>query len=143
MVERDAATSGSGPQRAGLQRLLQLVHQRRAPFTGLIVDDLSRLSRDLGHTWQLVFNDFQSAGVRVISVAEQLDSFEPNARLNVGMRGLINDAYVQDIRKKTHRGLEGRALADFHTGGSCYGYTTEPEKNPADPEHARKLVKIE
>lgn len=141
--EQDAATSGAGLQRSGLQRLLAAVRLRRVPISAVIVDDLSRLSRDLGDTWTLVFRDFAAGGVRVIGVADGVDSFDANARLNVGMRGLINDAFIQDVRKKTHRGLEGRALAGFHTGGSCYGYTTEPEKNPADPEHARKLVKVE
>jgi plasmid stabilization system protein ParE len=41
---------------------------------GVLVDDLSRLSRDLGDTWQIVFRDLASAGVRVIDVTTGLAS---------------------------------------------------------------------
>jgi len=140
-VESDAATTGASTRRPGLQRLLAAVRQQRPPFRALIVDDLSRLSRDLGDTWTVVFRDCAAAGVRVIGVADGVDSFDPNARLNVGMCGLINDAYLQNVSRETKRGLEARAAAGFHTGGRCYGYRTEPEdKTKDDP---RYIVRID
>ncbi|MFN9895256.1 MAG: recombinase family protein, partial [Acidobacteriota bacterium] len=30
--------------------------------------------------------------------------------------------YIKELGKKTHRGLEGRALQGLHTGGRCFGY---------------------
>ncbi len=57
-VFSDAAQSGASLQRAGLQALLAEARGgRRAPFRAVLVDDLSRLSRDLGDTWNLVFGD--------------------------------------------------------------------------------------
>jgi hypothetical protein len=47
------------------------------------------------------------------------------------------------VRYQTHRGLTGRALAGFSTGGSLYGYRTIAEPNPTDPEHPRKLWVID
>lgn len=64
------------------------------------------------------------------------------ARLTFGAMALVNDTFLQLVRSETHRGLEGRALAGFHTGGACYGFATTPELAPQDPEHPRKLVRI-
>jgi site-specific DNA recombinase len=43
---------------------------------------------------------------------------------------------------ETHRGLEGRAIAGFWTGGRVYGYSTTTEPNPPDPTHPRKVPVI-
>jgi site-specific DNA recombinase len=49
-----------------------------------------------------------------------------------------NDLFLQMVKAETHRGLEGRALAGFSTGGRVYGYSTVEEPNPPDKEHPRK-----
>jgi hypothetical protein len=59
-----------------------------------------------------------------------------------GFRGIIDAMYVRDMRKKVIRGMEGRALAGFSTGGRCYGYQSIPEEKPQDPEHPRKKLII-
>lgn len=59
-----------------------------------------------------------------------------------GVKGLIDAQYVRDLRKKTHRGLQGRALAKKHTGGRCFGYDTIGEPNPAEPEHPCSVLRI-
>jgi hypothetical protein len=47
------------------------------------------------------------------------------------------------VKTETHRGLEGRALAGFWTGGRVYGYAVVKEQNPPDPEHPRSLLVID
>jgi DNA invertase Pin-like site-specific DNA recombinase len=127
-----------------MQRLLAAARSRSgAQFQIVLVDDLSRLSRDLGDTWQIVFRDLASAGVRVIDVTTGLASDGAGARLTFGALALVNDTFLQLVRAETHRGLEGRALAGFSTGGRCYGYTTVQEDNPPDPEHPRKVFVID
>lgn len=42
------------------------------------------------------------------------------------MRGLINELYLDDLRKKTMRGLEGQKLRGYSTGENVYGYHTKP-----------------
>ena len=42
----------------------------------------------------------------------------------------MNDTFLQLVRTETHRGLEGRALGGFWTGGRVYGYPTIKEPNP-------------
>lgn len=140
--EKDEAISGATMLRLGLQRLLAASRARPRPFDTVLVDDLSRLSRDLGDTWRIIFEDLAAAGVRVIDCNTGMASDGAGARLTFGAMALVNDTFLQLVRTETHRGLEGRALAGFHTGGRCYGYTTVEEPNPPDREHPRKVVRI-
>lgn len=139
----DAAQSGATLHRAGMQRLLAAARSRPPGFTTVLVDDLSRLSRDLGNTWRIVFEDLAAAGVKVIDCTTGMASDGAGARLTFGALALVNDTFLQMVRTETHRGLEGRALAGFHTGGRCYGYTTIPEPDPADPEHPRAVLRVQ
>ncbi len=139
----DAAQSGATLDRAAMQRLLAAARARPPAFEAVLVDDLSRLSRDLGNTWRIVFEDLAGAGVRVIDCTTGRASNERGARLTFGVTALMNDAFLEAVRTETHRGLEGRALAGFHTGGRCYGYATTPESAPADPAHPRAVVRVD
>lgn len=136
---QDAAVSGAHVQRAEMQQLLAAARTRGgSPFRAVLVDDLSRLSRDLGNTWQIVFHDLAAADVKVIDVTTRMSSDGAGARLTFGAMALVNDTFLQLVRTETHRGLEGRALRGFWTGGRCYGYTTELEESPPDPMRPRK-----
>ncbi len=107
-----------------------------------IIDDLSRLSRDLGNTWQLVFGDLAGLGVRVIDATSGQASDAMGARVTFGALALVNDTFLQLIKTETHRGLEGRALAGFFTGGRIYGYPSRAEENPSDPAHPRRVLTV-
>jgi site-specific DNA recombinase len=136
---KDAAISGAHVERLDMQRLLAATGARTGtPFRAVLVDDLSRLSRDLGNTWQIVFHDLASANVRVVDITTGLSSDGAGARLTFGAMALVNDTFLQLVRTETHRGLEGRALEGFSTGGRCYGYSTVREAHAPDPEHPRK-----
>src|SRR5258706_817297 len=126
-------------ERANMQRMLAASRQRcGGPFRAVLVDDLSRLSRDLGNTWQIVFHDLASTDVKVIDVTTGLSSDGAGARLTFGAMALVNDTFLQLVRTETHRGLEGPVLGGFWLVGRCYGYRTIQEENPPDPEHPRK-----
>jgi site-specific DNA recombinase len=56
--------------------------------------------------------------------------------------GLIADAYLETLRKQTHRGLESRALEGFSAGGRCFGYRTHEEPDPTDAEHPRRVLHV-
>jgi site-specific DNA recombinase len=140
----DAAVSGAHVQRIDMQRLLAAARCKGgAPFRAVLVDDLSRLSRDLGNTWQIVFHDLAAADVRVIDVTTGMASDGAGARLTFGAMALVNDTFLQLVRTETHGGLEGRALGGFSTGGRCFGYATVEEDNPPDREHPRKRFVVE
>lgn len=140
-IYSDAAESGSHIEREGLQRML--ADAKRPLFSRVLVDDLSRLSRDLGNTWNVVFGDLADRDIGVVDVTSGMASTDANARITFAALGMVNDQFLQAVRKQTHRGLEGRALAGFWAGGRCYGFATIEEENPPDPEHPRKRPVID
>lgn len=117
VVFSDSAVTGSRSDREGYRRLLATVHE----FDVLLLDDLSRLSRDNVEV-QTVLKRLKFAGVRVIAIADGLDTAREDAKLNAGLRGLMGELYLDDLAKKTHRGLKGRALDGASAGGLPYGY---------------------
>ena len=120
----DAELSGTGADRPALQRLLAAVQQRPRPFDILLVDDTSRLSRrqaDQSHIIDLL----RFAEIRFVSVSQGMDTVNDQADVLLTVQGLFDSMYIKELKKKTHRGLEGRALAGFHTGGRCFGYRSE------------------
>ena len=120
----DAELSGTGADRPALQRLLVASQQRPRPFDVLLVDDTSRLSRRQADQSNII-DGLRFAGVRFISVSQGIDTASDQADVLLTFHGLVDSLYIKELAKKTHRGLEGRALAGFHTGGRCFGYRTQ------------------
>ncbi len=134
----DAAMTGSRADRPGYLRLLA----RAGEFDVLLVDDLTRLSRDNVEV-QRVLRRLKFAGVRVIALADGYDSAREDAKLNAGLRGLMGELYLDDLAKKTHRGLKGRALKGASAGGLPYGYrVTETGKRAIDEAQAAVVRRI-
>jgi hypothetical protein len=46
------------------------------------------------------------------------------AKLQITIKGLVNELYLDDLRDKTHRGMTGQALKGRSTGGRLFGYRT-------------------
>jgi hypothetical protein len=63
----------------------------------------------------------------LISVGDGLDMREEHAKVAYQFRGIINELYLTDLKKKTHRGQMGQVLRGFSVGAHGYGYTTVPE----------------
>src|SRR5256885_274929 len=96
---RDAAQSGASMDRADLQKLIaEARNGKRCAFRAVLVDDLSRLSRDLGDTWQLVFGTLAASNIRVIDCTTGMASDAAGARLTFGALALVNDTFLQLVR---------------------------------------------
>jgi site-specific DNA recombinase len=91
------------------------------PFDVLLVDDTSRLSRNQGEMARIV-ERLTFLGIRIVSVSQGFDSQNEQADVLMTVHGLVDSLYIKELAKKTHRGLEGRALQGLHTGGRCFGY---------------------
>ena len=131
-VFEDAAISGARSDRPGYQRMLASA----ASFDVVVVDDLSRLSRDSIDAQQTI-KRLRFAGVRFIAISDGIDTAERGHKLGVGLKGLMGELYLDDLRDKTHRGLTGRALAGASAGGLSFGYrVTERGQRSIDPEQA-------
>lgn len=116
-VFSDSAITGARTDRPGYRKLIDRAHE----FAVVLVDDLTRLGRD-NVELQMVLRRLKFAGGRVIAIADGVDTAREDAKLNAGLRGLMGELYLDDLAKKTHRGLKGRALAGASAGGLPYGY---------------------
>jgi hypothetical protein len=61
-----------------------------------------------------------------ISVSDGIITGGDNSKLGIHIRELINELYLDDLRKKTMRDLEGQKIRGFSTGENVYGYRTQP-----------------
>jgi site-specific DNA recombinase len=120
-IYRDEALSGVGSDRPALSRILQLALAIAPPFTAILVDDTSRLSRTTEDALT-IFKRLNFAGVQLIAVSQGIDSDHEQSEMLVTMHGLMDSQYVRELAKKTHRGMEGLALRGLHTGGRIFGY---------------------
>jgi len=120
----DEAQSGSIRSRPGLEALKKAAEDKQ--FDVLLLDDSSRLSRDNQH-FNTLLCLFQFWGLRLISVSDGLDTGEEHAKVAYQFRGIINELYLTDLKKKTHRGQMGQVLRGFAVGAKGYGYTSVAE----------------
>ena len=130
-VYSDAALSGMGVQhRPAYQRLLTALARIPAPFEVLLVDDLSRLSRDTAEILRLV-RLLQEMGLKLISVADGIETGTKLSKLALSVKAIINECFLDDLRDRTLRGMQGRFVRGLHTGGRIYGYQSVPVYDPA------------
>lgn len=142
-VYQDAAISGSRNDRPGYRALLDAAADGAVGV--ILVDDLSRLSRDSVEQERAI-RRLEFDGIRVIGVSDGYDSHQHGRKLTRGMRGLINEVYLDDLRDKTRRGLTGKALKGASAGGKVYGYVTVQDGNDrryqVDPDQAVVVRRI-
>lgn len=130
-VYSDAALSGMGVQhRPAYQQLLTALARTPAPFEVLLVDDLSRLSRDAAEILRVV-RLLQEMGLKLISVADGIETGTKLSKLALSVKAIINECFLDDLRDRTLRGMQGRFVRGLHTGGRIYGYQSVPVYDPA------------
>jgi site-specific DNA recombinase len=139
-VYRDEAFSGTNDDRPGLKRLLAAALLQPRPFDVLLIDDTSRLSRNMKDTLTIV-ECLKFAGIRLVCVSQGIDTQNKQADLLLKFHGIIDSSYVTGLIEKTKRGMESAFLRKMHVGGRCFGYrnvlVTDPSR--AD-EHGVPLV---
>ena len=130
-IYSDEAISGVSVEgRAGLLRLTRAALQRPRPFDLIVVDDTSRLARDVVDAVQQ-FRELRFHGIDLYFVNQGLHSGRENAEFLVSIYGAMDSEYIRELGRKTHRGLEGQALRGFSAGGIVYGYRREGVYEPA------------
>ncbi len=122
-IYTDQAQSGARKDRHGLAALLSSAQSNQ--FQIVLVDDLSRLARD-NYLMLSVLAELHFAGVRVISVADGLDSNDEESTLGIQIRGIFNELQLRDLKKKTLRGQLGQKQRGFSVGERTYGYRSVP-----------------
>jgi site-specific DNA recombinase len=118
---RDEAISGAKAARPQYQAMLHAA--LAGEFDVLLVDDLSRLARDSLESERAI-RRLEFAGLRIIAVSDGYDTASKAATRKVvrGIKGMMNELRLDELREQVHRGLTGQALQKFWCGGRPYGY---------------------
>lgn len=124
-VHGDDAVSGSTPVGARPAGKALLADALAGRFAVLLVEGLDRLSRELGEQERIV-KRLEHRGIRILGLADSYDSHAAGRKVMRIARGMVNELYLDDLRHKTHRGLEGAVLRGHHAGGLSYGYRSVP-----------------
>ena len=114
-VYADHAQSGASMMRAEIQDLILDARSRK--FDIVMAEALDRLSRDqedIAH----IYKRLTFEGVRIITLSEG-----EVGKIHIGLKGTMNALFLEELAKKTHRGLQGRVLAGKSAGGKAYGYS--------------------
>ena len=127
----DKAISGRKDEdvRVGFRAMIEAA--RAGKFQALLIDDMSRLSRDSMKVEE-IRRLFVFLQVRIISVSDGIDTATKGSKALTGFKGLMADIFLDDLKEKTHRGLAGQALKGFNTGGRLYGYRNVPIEHPTE-----------
>ena len=135
-VFADYAVSGASLHRRGFESLMAAVEA--GTITAVVTEDISRISRDFADAAQ-IFKRLQYARVPLIGVADGIDTSAKHAKLTYTLKSLVADLYLDDLRDKTLRGMEGRALAGYATGQVPYGYKTASDTDKRGRELGRRI----
>ena len=122
----DAAISGSDNSRP--QYLEMIAAAKRHEFDILLLDDLSRLTRDSMEQEKTIrtLEFVGGANVRIVSTSDGYDSQHGGRKVHRGMKGMMNEIFLDDLSVKVHRGQWGQAAKKYWNGGKPYGYKLKP-----------------
>ena len=77
----------------------------------------------------------------MIFIAQGFDTSAPQSQTLVTVHGLVDGLYLEDLRQRTFRGVEQRALEGLHTGGRVFGYRRVPIESQSERDsHGRPII---
>jgi site-specific DNA recombinase len=110
----DPGYSAKDLKRPGMQRLLELVHQRA--IAGVIIYKLDRLTRSMRDLLDLL-KIFETYEVALVSVSERLDTASPMGRFVIGLIGLVAEWERETIAERVSVGMHHRMAQGGYVGG--------------------------
>jgi site-specific DNA recombinase len=110
--------------RTGIQELLALANQRPRPFDIIVIDDTSRLGRNVGDVCKLV-DQFDYAAIQLYFVTDELMSGNESFRETFIAKASADEQVSRKLGKRVRRGRIGWFEAGFNPGGNCFGYRNE------------------
>jgi site-specific DNA recombinase len=124
-----AMSAGSTTGRTSLDQLLKDAERHSRSFDCLLVDDTSRLARNLEDSLRIV-KTLEFFGVNFCSVSQNLNSGDKSARSLLTLHGMMDEQFLVGLAEKVHRGQEGQVRKGLQAGGRCYGYRNVPIEDP-------------
>jgi len=149
----DPAMSGQYSDRPDYRQMINDAEKRL--FDIIVVDEISRLWRDMGEQYQAV-ETLKYLGIHIVGVNDGIDTRREGYELLLAVKGAQNEDFIRFVSKKTHNSMAGLVEKGLHAGGKIYGYRSvyaetvgkngKPEFKPAgleiDPEQAKWVIFI-
>lgn len=139
-VEEDPGISGRTWKRPGVQRVMQLIEDGHADV--IVLWKWSRLSR-ARLDWAIAVDKVETAGGRIESATEPLDTTTAAGRLARGMLAefaAFESERIGDVWRETHERRVARGLPA--KGGNRFGYVRVGGGYEPHPENAAVLVEL-
>jgi DNA invertase Pin-like site-specific DNA recombinase len=115
------------------------VEQRPRPVDRLLIDDNSRLARNVVDILHIT-KHFNKSGVQVIAITQGLDCGSDSELQVSRLCALMDEQYRAELGRRIHRGQLGRVLNGYISGGRCYGYRNVPIDLTGGHDRATPLV---
>jgi DNA invertase Pin-like site-specific DNA recombinase len=139
----DAALSGVGVEhRPGYKRLLAAACAVPRPFDVVLVESVDRITREMSETMRL-HGRLLLRTVALVGVKDGIDSRKKSAKVELAVRGLVNELYIDDLAEKTHRGLTGSIERGLSAGGRVFGYQAVPVATETPGRSRHRPARIE
>ena len=122
-IYSDSEISGAVEQRPGYLALMEAARAHR--FDVILVESQDRLWRDQGEMHHAL-KRLRFWGIQVIAVTTGTELTDRTGRLVASVMGWKDEAFLEDLRDKTRRGMLGQARRGFSLGSRGYGYRSEP-----------------
>lgn len=138
----DEGISGTTQNRKSLQKMYRAIEDG---YIGtVLVKDLSRLSRNFIHTGELVEEWFPKHGVRLISVADGVDTSIVSPSNDIfAIRAVMDDWYARDISRKVRAAIRTKQRAGFCTCATLpFGYYRNEDEILIHAEQAEIVRRI-
>ncbi len=123
----DDGISGTRNDRPAYLKLQEEI--RSGTVQMVIAKDLSRLGRDHLEVGSFIRSCIHDYGVRVVTIADNLDSEKNLNSILLGIQNLINESYAEDISKKVRIAKRTIGESGIPIGHPPYGYV----RNPSNP----------
>jgi len=125
-IYKDEALSGTTRAgRLGLDMLLEAAKLPEKPFDYLLVDDTSRLSRDLQHVLEIT-NELLDIGIGIHFVSQNLDSKDDSFNMQIAMYGMFDEQHIKRLQKRIKAAQAGVFNKGYNAGSLPYGYVSVP-----------------
>lgn len=137
-IYTDAGVSGKSLNRTGLKQAMDQIEKGQI-FMFYSLSRLTRKSRDLFK----IVDDFDSAGVHMVSINEFIDTTSAAGRMFFGILGVLNQFESEQVSERTKAVLQLKRDKGEILGSPKFGYRIgEDKKTFVEVEGEQKTIRI-
>lgn len=136
IFDEGAKSGKSVNNREAFKAMYAFIMDKANKIDCVVVYDSDRISRDNLEALYF-YKRLNDAKVRLICIADNIDTSDPRSKVLYQMMSLIADWERDMIIGRTSSGMEKRASEGLFNGGVVYGYTSSNKQLKVVPEEAK------